>query len=59
MMAWLIRHPALAIAAVCYAALILMLGIRTHQLRSAEATVAHQLEVIASLRASFGSRSRR
>lgn len=51
MMAWLIRHPLLAIAAVGYAALLLMLGLRTHQLRSAEATVAHQVEVIASLAA--------
>jgi hypothetical protein len=51
MMAWLIRNPALAIATVGYTALILVLGIRTYQLRSAERTVAHQIEVIATMRA--------
>lgn len=51
MTAWLIRNPALAIAAVGYAALVFMLGIRTYQLRSAETTIAHQVEVIATMRA--------
>lgn len=50
--AWLMRHPALAIAAVGYLVLGGLLGVRTWQLRSAEATVVHQVEVIASLRAS-------
>jgi hypothetical protein len=51
MIAWALRNPVQTISLVLVAVLLAALGIRTYQLRSAETTIAHQVEVIATLRA--------
>jgi hypothetical protein len=51
MIAWLLRNPAQGLSLVVVVVLFAALGIRTWQLRSAETTIAHHLEVISTMRA--------
>lgn len=48
---WLLRNPLVGGAAVLSVALLIALGVQTIRLRSCQATNAHQVEVIAAMRA--------